>query len=335
MLNTRDVDDVKCVEWAKAKDSVLRERSSSGAVFSLLAKNALIRGGIVCGAAFGNDCRSVRHICIDDITDIDVIRRSKYVQSYIGEDVYKSLAVALKNGQDALFSGTACQCAAIKNYLELIEAPGEHLILVDVVCHGVPSPRLWAEWLDYISEDENSKIDRVNFRSKSSGWAAYSVAYYSETQLVRSNLNGKDWYMKAFLNNASLRQSCLVCQTKRACGSDITLGDYWGIQNAHAGVADELGVSAVICNTEKGVGAISAISEQVVSGPSSIRNVIPGNPSLIQGVKKYPKREEFLSDVASGKTICDLMDKWTFDRSLRQKICDKLSWMKRHMTETS
>lgn len=321
-------DEAASVSWAKAKDDSLRDRSSSGAIFGLLAESVLNAGGAVYGAAFTDGCRAVRHVRVDSSSGLDAIMRSKYVQSTVGADVYEDIEGDLRDGRKVLFSGTACQVAAMRNYLELRKVPTESLLLVDVICHGVPSPRLWAEWLDYVSRSAGAEVDGVNFRSKSTGWLTCSVAYYVATEKVRSATNARDWYMRAFLSNASLRQSCLDCPAKRCCGSDITLGDFWGIQVIHPEVVDELGVSAVICNTEKGMAALDSIGGLLDFGTSTMDEVILSNPALVRSVTPYPKRASFLEDLAKGPSLDELMHKWKFNPPVRQRVLEKLSSIK-------
>lgn len=319
------------VFWAKAMNDRMRERSSSGAVFGLLAQHVLDDGGFVYGAAFSKDCRSVRHVRIGDKDELGSVMRSKYVQSTVGVDIYKGVERSLKDGACVLFSGTACQNAALRNYLLLKKIPMKSLLLVEVVCHGVPSPKLWSEWLEDVSQKAESKVDEVNFRSKSTGWSTYSVAYFGGKELVRSEKNTCDWYMRAFLQNASLRESCLDCPAKRCCGSDITLGDFWGIEAIHPEIADSLGVSAVICNTEKGAAALDAIRSCLETGQSSMDEVVKGNPSLVRSVSPYASRDEFLADVANNTSVECLMEKWTFEPTLKQKARRKLSALKRRI----
>lgn len=321
-------DEAASVSWAKAKDDGLRGRSSSGAVFGLLAERVLDDGGTVYGAAFSDDCRAVRHVRVSDKGGLDAIMRSKYVQSAVGTDVYEGVERDLRDGRKALFSGTACQNAAMRNYLDLKKVPTENLLLVDVICHGVPSPRLWAEWLGYVSRSAGAEVDSVNFRSKSTGWLTFSVAYYVATEKVRSATNARDWYMRAFLQNASLRQSCLDCPAKRCCGSDITLGDFWGIQGIRPEVVDDLGVSAVICNTEKGEATFDSVNDSLDFGVSSMDEVIPSNPALIRSVAAYPKRADFLEDMANGLSIDKLMHKWKFNPPAKQRVRERLSHVK-------
>lgn len=328
MLTGGEKSEATTVSWAKAKDSELRSHSSSGAVFGLLAQHVLGEAGAVYGAEFTKDCKAVRHVRIDSEDKLDAVMRSKYVQSSVGLDIYEGVEHDLRDGLQVLFVGTACQVAGMRNYLALKRVPTEKLLLVDVICHGVPSPKLWSEWLSYVSRDMGSVVDKVNFRSKSTGWLTYSVAYSVASETVRSEKNSRDWYMRAFLNNASLRESCLDCPAKRCCGSDITLGDFWGIQDVHPEAVDDLGVSAVLCNTKKGAVAFEAVRNSVETGPSSMDEVVPGNPSLVHSAKPYNKRDEFLEDVASDMAVEDLVQKWTFEPSLKQKVRGKLSGLK-------
>lgn len=331
VLTVGDGDRAISAEWAKAKDDCERERSSSGGVFGLLAQHVLASGGTVYGAAFSDSCKVVHHIRVDNDAKLGAVMRSKYVQSTLGIDTYKALEADLRAGREALFSGTACQCAGVRNYLSAKRVPMEALLLVEVICHGVPAPRLWTEWLEWVSFRTEAEIDGVNFRSKSTGWLTYSVAYSESTEKVRCQSVSQDWYMRAFLQNASLRHSCLDCPAKRSCGSDLTLGDFWGIQSTHPEALDRLGVSAVICNTEKGRAALNAVRGQLTSGASSIDEIIPSNPALMYSAEPHPKRREFLMDVAEGKCIQDLMAKWTFEPSLSQKIRGKLGHFKRRI----
>jgi hypothetical protein len=331
VLTVGNRDAVSSVIWAKAKDDRLRDRSSSGAVFGLLAKRVLDGGGVVYGAAFSRDCKVVEHIRVDSAAKLDTVMRSKYVQSNVGIATYEGVKTDLNSGRPVLFAGTACQNAAIRNYLSLRQVSMANLLLVEVICHGVPSPKLWSEWLDYVSREVGSEVDEVNFRSKSTGWLTFSVAYSAATEKVRSEENSRDWYMRAFLQNASLRESCLDCPAKRCCGSDLTLGDFWGVQGIHPEVVDSLGVSAVICNTEKGVAALDAVRGFLETGPSSMKEVVPGNPALVHSVKPYARRDEFLADVANSMTVEDLMRKWTFEPSFKQKVRGKLSGLKHRL----
>ena len=332
-------DRLRSASWAKAKSDDILDRSSSGGIFGLLAREVLSEDGVVCGAAFDPGCHEVRHVLVEDVEKLDGIMRSKYVQSSVGRGVYRGIRSALRVGRRVLFSGTACQVAGVRACLGKL-ADSELFLAVDVICHGVPSPRLWSEWVSYRGEAFGSDVCDVNMRSKTTGWLSYSAMYKhiaekDNTGDTESRVFDEDWYMKAFLSNASLRPSCLVCPVKRSSGSDITLGDFWGFQGIHPEVDYSKGMSVVLCNTEKGRLAFEAIGSHVECGSSALGEVLPGNPSLVGSVMPYPKREEFLADVSSGTSIPDLMAKWDFRPTLwqrvRQSVRGKLSGIKRRL----
>lgn len=317
-------DSVESALWAKADDADLLDRSSSGGVFGLLALDALSRGGVVAGAAWADGCRELRHVVVEREDDLDSIMRSKYVQSSVGREVYEGIRDALRGGRLALFCGTACQVAGMRSYLGPL-ADSDLFLGVDVICHGVPSPELWRRWLGHVEGREGGEVHEVNFRSKTTGWLSYSVMYEYMTEKDGAPRRSStkftdDWYMRAFLKNASLRGSCLSCSFKRRCGSDITLGDFWGVSGQHPEVSIDGGVSAVLGNTQKGVDALSRISGSMAVGDSSHEKVVPGNPALVRPVQPFVERGEFLSALATGASIPEMMRRWDFEPTRKQKI---------------
>ncbi len=321
------------VRWAKGKSGELLEASSSGGVFGLLARDVLADCGAVCGAAWVDGCRRVEHVVVEDVSSLDHVMRSKYVQSSVGREVYEGVRDAIRSGRRVLFAGTACQVAGLKRYLGKV-GESNLLLTVDVICHGVPAPRLWSEWIDYKNSFRGSNVCDVNMRSKTTGWLSYSAMYEyiaekDPSHTCESTIFNQDWYMKAFLANASLRPSCFQCPAKRSCGSDITLGDFWGFQGIHPEVDYSKGVSAVICNTEKGFTAFKGIMASVDCDVATIEQVLAGNPSLVKSVAPYEKRDEFMADLASGMGIEGLVSKYDFKPSLKQRLRGKLRAVKR------
>ena len=327
-LNVPAGDGCESALWAKAQDADLLDRSSSGGVFGLLARDALSRGGVVAGAAWADGCRELRHVIVEDESGLDAIMRSKYVQSSVGRGVYEGVRDALREGRPALFAGTACQVAGMRSYLGKLADP-DFFLGVDVICHGVPSPGLWRRWLGYVESRERGEVHKVNFRSKITGWLSYSVMYEYITEKdsasrFSANRFADDWYMRAFLQNASLRPSCLDCPFKRRCGSDVTLGDYWGVRRQHPEVPVEGGVSAVICNTDRGVATVSRISGSMDSGASAFEKVVAGNPALVRPVQPFADRGAFMAAVADGAPIPDMMVRWAFEPTLKQRLVSKV-----------
>ncbi len=328
-------DEALDVRWAKGKSGELLEASSSGGIFGLLARDVLSDGGVVCGAAWSDSYSRVEHVLVEDEASLDRVMRSKYVQSSVGRDVYLGVRDAVRSGRRVLFASTACQVAGLKHYLGKA-GESDLLLTVDVICHGVPAPGLWSDWIDYKNSLRCSNVCDVNMRSKTTGWLSYSAMYEyiaekDQSPSYESTIFNQDWYMKAFLANASLRPSCFMCPAKRSCGSDITLGDFWGFQNIHPEVDYSMGVSAVICNTEKGAAAFEGIADSVDFGDATIEQILAGNPSLVKSVALYEKRDEFMEDLASGMDIEELMSKYDFKPSLKQRIRGKLGTVKRKL----
>jgi hypothetical protein len=336
-IGGRPRDGVESVVWAKSENEGERLASSSGGVFALLAHDVLAAGGVVCGAAWQPGCKGVHHVLVESEDGLDVVMRSKYVQSEVGRDVYEGVRSALRGGRRVLFAGTACQLAGMRAYLGRL-ADSDGFLAVDVICHGVPSPLLWREWTVWREGRAGASLREVNMRSKATGWLSYSASYaYARdaekdgSPVCDGGVFGDDWYFKAFLNNACLRPSCYACPVKRSCGSDITLGDFWGIQATHPEVDCGGGVSAVLCNTPRGAAAVEAVKPRMQWGASSLEKVLPGNPSLVRPVAPNPRRAEFMSDLAAGMGIEALMGKYDFRPTPAQRLRGLFSRVKRKL----
>lgn len=261
-----------------------RMNSSSGGIFSMLMNHTIKGGGIVFGAAFTNDWM-VHHVAVENNKDAESLRGSKYVQSNL-EGIYQQVLYSLKHGKKVLFSGTACQIAALKNYLG---KDYDNLLTVDVVCHGVPSPGVWKEYMNTLrrpkgavdgkntvlsSLNEMPSIEGISFRDKQDGWKKFGfvVRYSTDQREVEkfglSSVNDpifrephiSNLYMQGFIHNLYLRPSCHRCKVKSGrCGSDLTLGDFWGIWNELPQADDNKGTTLLLINTPKGKNIIETI----------------------------------------------------------------------------
>lgn len=262
-----------------------RQNSSSGGVFSLLADYVLEHKGVVYGAAFEADA-SVHHIRVDCMENMSKLRTSKYVQSHI-DQAYSHAKFDLENGRLVLFTGTGCQLAGLTLFLQ---KDYENLIKVDVVCHGVPSEMVWKKYLKY----RNAEYSAINFRDKNSGWLNYSVRI-GENYFSRYN---QDPYMKLFLWNVILRQSCYSCSYKRFnVNSDLTLADFWGIQVIDDSMFDDKGTSLVLINTEKGKNVFDEISDKCIFKKENFDDAVRYNPSIVKPVSKPESRKEFFEEL--------------------------------------
>lgn len=285
-------------------------KSSSGGVFILLAKLVLHQGGVVFGAKFDENW-NVIHAYAETEGDTQAFIGSKYVQSRIG-NTYTQAKDFLKQGREVLFSGTPCQIAGLKQFLG---KEYDNLLTVDVICHGVPSPKVWQRYLDEIKGNACKKeesipspdvigspadiqIESVSFRDKRTGWKKYSITLTfadittGGNKLVSfSHIFREDPYMKLFLRNFILRPSCYQCPAKEGKSqSDLTIADFWGIERNHPDFDDERGVGLIMINSGKGQQAISSLLLELKK--VSPTNAITGNPSYTNSVVEPQKREQ-------------------------------------------
>ena len=232
--------------YAAMADDDLRRESSSGAVFPVLAKAVLRSGGAVAGAAFADDVRSVEHVVVDNEKDLLKLKGSKYLQSNTGK-CYSEIKKLLQTGKNVLFTGTPCQAAGLRACLQ---KDYDNLLVVDIICHGVPSPKVFRKYLDESRFD--GKLLNVNFRDKKNGWSPY-LTTTTTTTTTYSQPAEKNIFMNLFLSNFCLRKSCGNCPfNKIPRQGDLTIGDFWKINDCNPAYNDEKGTSVVLVNTAKG-----------------------------------------------------------------------------------
>ncbi len=277
-------------------DKDIRLVSSSGGIFSILAAYVLGQGGVVFGASFDEEF-NVIHKYIEDIEDLQDLRGSKYVQSKIGES-YKVAEAFLKSGRLVLFSGTPCQ---IEGLLAYLKQPYANLITQDLICHGVPSPQVWRDYLEWRSALVNgARPQKIAFRAKDEGWRRFSVFFLFENNTEYRATLDKDPMMQVFLKNLCLRPSCYDCHFKtKGRRSDITLADFWGIKNVEPEMDDDKGTSLVIIQSKKGEELFKQIEEKIIAVEVDVDKAVFYNSAMIQSAKRNPKREKFLREAKS------------------------------------
>ena len=234
--------------------------SSSGGTFIALAKHILSQNGYVCGCVFNNEMKAV-HICSNRIEDIHRMMGSKYVQSSL-ENALPDLKRLIKEGKKILFTGTACQVAALKSLFP----NEENLFLIDILCHGVPSPLFFHKYIDFLEKKHKGKIINIEFRNKKKlGWGSEHRTYYE----IERNGKIKGYrpilpaYFCSFFYGTNLRESCYRCKyagNNRI--SDITIGDFWGYMEYYGHKFPE-GISISSINSEKGIEIFSPIKKHM------------------------------------------------------------------------
>ena len=285
-LNNSDERKPQSVEVAINPDLNTRLASSSGGVFSLLAEHIIQKGGVVFGARFDSQWRVI-HDYTDTIDGLAAFRGSKYVQSEIGSS-YKDAKRFLDEGRTVMFTGTPCQINALKRYLK---KEYDNLHTVDIVCHGVPSPKIWNDYLRHINPN-NEEIQSINMRDKSRSWSKYSYRIDTEKAPLYDDYAANSEYLRMYINGFSVRPSCFNCPVKGGRSqSDITLADAWGIKEVFPDMDDEKGASVVCLNSEAGTDLYNAISKESRLFPSEV--FYKANPSFHTSAKESQYRTLF------------------------------------------
>lgn len=230
----------------KHKNDAVRSQSTSGGLFTALSDAILAKGGVIYGAAY-DEALSVRHQRACTAEERNLFRGSKYVQSDI-QNTYQLARQDLEDGLSVLFSGTPCQ---ISGLIQFLGKPYENLYTIDLLCHGVPSPKLWQEFLSVMRKRAGSTVVAANFRDKSISWTTpKSILKYANG---KSGLWGENGFFQLFNPNLMLRDSCYHCKFRSfARPSDITIADFWGIENTMPELQDDKGISLCFVNTPKG-----------------------------------------------------------------------------------
>ncbi len=258
-INQEKTDNLSsCAFSAIANDAEIRASGSSGGIFYLFAEKVIKQGGVVFGAVYDAKNKKVKHCSTENIP-LEAILRSKYVQSDIG-DCYKQVKNLLAQNRIVLFSGTPCQVRGLKSYLACSGTQGK-LLTVDFMCHGVPSPGLFQQFLELHKKKRKSEICNVTFREKDLGWRTLVMKIYCEDKTVQIKKALQNHYYYCFLNNYCLRDSCYDCTEYCTHVSDITMADYWHISQDKD---DDKGVSLLIVNTEEGKKMIDNIKGEAL-----------------------------------------------------------------------
>lgn len=244
----------------KAKDKEILKKSSSGGVFSLLAKNIMEKGGLVFGAAYDYEKEQLVEISTDKV-GIEQLRKSKYIESYCGT-IFTEVEKNLKADREVMFCGTPCQIKGLHYYLLQRKISLEKLLLVQFLCHGVPSNKFFTEQKHEMEKKCRAKITDMDFRSKKYGWRTPYYYYYGKghSKTVRAD---SIFYLSAFFKYYMLRDSCYGCTIFDEGFADITIADFWGLFKYAPNNKDNEGISLAIVHNEKGERAIEKISDDM------------------------------------------------------------------------
>ena len=269
-------------------------------MFTLFANAVLQSGGTVFGAEL-DDAFQVCHTSITNTGELFKLRGSKYVQSKM-TGIFKKVRTLLNNGKKVLFSGTPCQIAGLKGFLM---KDYENLTTVDVVCHGVPSAKVYNKYLQEIASDTGESITKVNFRDKANGWKQGKTLFFTKTHRIGAPKR-QETYMRLFLNNVSIRPSCGDCafNNKRSL-ADVTIADYWGIDKQFPEFDDDKGVTLVMINTEKGQQLFDTVKDKTTYIATDFEKGAEYNLAVSKSLGLHPKRQYFFDNLEK-KTLKEL-----------------------------
>ena len=318
ILNNKKIKNEPVAYACINNDETIRMQSTSGGIFSLLAQKIMEEDGMVIGAGFDEQF-NVNHILVDNVQDLYKIRMSKYVQSNIGE-MYKDTKKILEEGKKVLFTGTPCQVEGLKSFLI---KDYDNLYTQDIICHGVPSPKIWNLYKDYRKNKDNEKnIEKVEFRNKDKSWKEYFLKFsYQDTDY--KEYPNKDIFMKLFLSNIILRDSCYNCSFKKKSRlSDITLADFWGVNKVLPNMDDDKGTSLVIVNSTKGEELFNDIQRNIKFEKVSLDEAIKYNPNMIKSSKKNKNSEKYFKKVQKSnfEKLSLKLTKKTFYNKIKNKV---------------
>lgn len=313
-LKKQDVSEMKTYAcFNKNKQEQLN--SSSGGIFILLAKYILNNNGLVVGAGFDNK-HNLKHLICENEQDLIKLQGSKYLQSEIGT-TYKKIQEELKNNRLVLYTGTPCQIAGLKAFLN---KDYDNLYTQDIVCHGCPSKVVFDS---YLSSFKN-EIKNISFRNKPNGWLNYNTTISFKNNKFYNNSHYNDKYMYLFLKDYCLRPSCYECKYKgEQRFSDITLADFWGINEVCKEMFNSDGTSLLMVNSKKGLDLFNSIKKDLEYKEVNRKESLKYNPSACTPVNKPNVRDEFMDDALTME-FDKLYDKYHVKESLKIRIKNRI-----------
>ena len=292
---------------AQHKNEDIRKESTSGGAFTAIASWIIRQGGIVYGAGYRKGTFIVEHQGVETEKDLSVFRNSKYVQSNIG-NTFKEALGHLKAGRWVCFSGTPCQIEGFRNFLRGREY--EKLVCVDLVCRGIPSPRILTRYIEAQQTLIGGEFTNVLFRDKYYGYHYSSFSIYNKEK-------GKDYhkgvdsnaYLRAFFNNLSDRPSCYDCRfKKRYRKSDLTIWDCFPIEKFTKQM-DGKGTTRVLVQSEKGKMIMDAIGSELRTVRVETDKLVSDVREMFHSVPMNPQREQFFKDCNAMSPV-DFFRKW-------------------------
>lgn len=273
----------------KHKDSAILKISSSGGVFTALSDAFLENGNAVASCVYNYETDKVEFTIYDDVEVRNSARGSKYIQATVGLG-FKIVSEWLSHNPDKslIAFGTGCQMDGLSRYLELKNLR-ERVVIVDIICHGATSPGLWDKYLHY--KGIKGKLEYISFKDKRNGW--HNPTVYAKVN--NKEISIKD-FLELFYGEWAIRESCYECPfTRIDRDTDITIGDYWGIESAMPKFADPMGVSLALIHSSEGLALFERIKSKIDYRESNKKDCL--QPRLVSPANRPEDREQFWSDI--------------------------------------
>lgn len=273
---------------AQIPDIENRKKSASGGIAAVLAELFIKQDGVVYGSSVQSGGK-IEHIRATSEMEIQKFRGSKYVQSYVGNS-YSNVKKDLDSGKKVLFTGTPCQIAGLKKYLGENEC-FENLLCVDIICHGVPPYQYLRQHINTI--DSNGDARNITFRGGNLDF--HLVLYDSDEKIIYDKDQYHDEYYYSFMKSYIYRRNCYECQyAVESRVSDITIGDFWGIDRDTLQTNMQGRISVVLINTEKGKKIFNEIKQNLTCEQRDLQEAVDGNPQLRRPAIKNKEYENFI-----------------------------------------
>lgn len=288
------------------KNMSVRWDSTSGGAFSALADVMYAQGGYVSGAVY-NDDFSVSNYISNNQEDLKRLRSSKYLQSK-AEGLYKQIRDLLRNGEKVLACGTPCQMAALRSFLR---KDYDNLTIVDFICRGVNSPKVYRKYLDSLERKYGGKVVYVKAKNKELGWRNLTRKVVFDNGKVYYGVLMDDDFRRGYHTNVFCRPSCYHCQYKGFPRmADITIADYWGIENVDKNLDNNIGTSMILLNSKKGIEYFEQAKEKFEWKETRFESILPGNIALRKPIQPAKiDRKAFFEDLDNG-TFDDVVKKY-------------------------
>ena len=277
------------------KNMRVRWNSTSGGAYTALAETMLEKGGYISGAIYNEEFTGVHNYVTNNPKDLEQLRSSKYLQSY-AEGIFKQIKQLLTSGENVLACGTPCQMAALRSFLR---KDYDNLIIVDFICRGVNSPKVYRAYLDSLEKKYGSKVVYVKAKNKELGWRNLTRKVTFANGQSYYGVFMDDDFRRGYHTNVFCRPSCYDCQFKGYPRiADITIADYWGIEKVDKNLDMNIGTSMILLNSDKGVAYFEQVKDKLEYRETAFESILGGNIALRKSIEPAKiNRDAFFKDL--------------------------------------